>query len=74
MRLELATLFSGSPISVDLVDDFLAPAWRNLCTNAVAGIMAVVGGRAELYKYAGVRHIALQLALEVRRPLRIFVL
>jgi 2-dehydropantoate 2-reductase len=49
---------------VELTGDFLTAAWRKLCHNAVAGLMALVGRSAELFREAEMHALALRLAEE----------
>ena len=49
---------------VEPVDDFLTQAWRKLTVNAVAGLMALTGRRAEMFRRPDVAAVARALALE----------
>jgi 2-dehydropantoate 2-reductase len=49
---------------VELVDDFLTPAWHKLAVNAVAGLMALSGRRAAMFQDAEVQRLARALAAE----------
>jgi 2-dehydropantoate 2-reductase len=49
---------------VEIVDDFLTPAWHKLAVNAVAGLMALSGRRAAMFRDAGVQRLARALAAE----------
>ena len=63
----LAALFRNGGASVELVDDFLTAQWRKLCMNAVAGLMAVIGRTAEIYRSERFGELAHRLASECIR-------
>jgi 2-dehydropantoate 2-reductase len=56
----VAALLDGA----ELADDFLAQAWRKLAVNAVAGLMALTGRRAVIFRRPDIRALARALALE----------
>jgi 2-dehydropantoate 2-reductase len=56
----IAALLDG----VELADDFAAQAWRKLAVNAVAGLMALTGRRAVIFRRPDIRALARALALE----------
>jgi 2-dehydropantoate 2-reductase len=56
----IAALLDGS----ELVGDFTEQAWRKLAVNAVAGLMALTGRRAAMYRRPDIRPLARALALE----------
>lgn len=59
-----ADLFVPSIVSVTPVPDFHTEAWRKLCMNAVAALMALAGRRVGMYARPDVRDLALALAAE----------
>jgi len=59
----LAQLLDGAA-QVDLVPDFTTEAWRKLCVNAVAGLMALAGRRAGIFRQAEMAALARALATE----------
>lgn len=61
----LARLLDGSPAQIDVVDDFLTEGWRKLCVNGAAGLMALCGRPAEIFRREDIRAIAVRLAAEV---------
>jgi 2-dehydropantoate 2-reductase len=56
----VAALLEG----VEVTADFVTEAWRKLTVNAVAGLMAVTGRRAAIFRRADVAALARALALE----------
>ncbi|HEX5618580.1 MAG TPA: oxidoreductase [Solirubrobacteraceae bacterium] len=56
----IAALLDGA----ELADDFTAQAWRKLAVNAVAGLMALTGRRAAMFRRPDIRTLARALALE----------
>ncbi len=54
----------GRTAQVDLVPDFTTEAWRKLCVNAVAGLMALAGRRAGVFRQAELSALARALATE----------
>jgi 2-dehydropantoate 2-reductase len=56
----IAALLDGA----ELADDFTAQAWRKLAVNAVAGLMALTGRRAVMFRRPDIRALARALALE----------
>jgi 2-dehydropantoate 2-reductase len=56
----VAALLDGA----ELADDFTAQAWRKLAVNAVAGLMALTGRRAAMFRRPDIRALARALALE----------
>jgi 2-dehydropantoate 2-reductase len=56
----VAALLDGA----ELAGDFTAQAWRKLAVNAVAGLMALTGRRAVIFRRPDVRALARALALE----------
>jgi len=56
----IAALLDGA----ELADDFTAQAWRKLAVNAVAGLMALTGQRAAMFRRPDIRALAHALALE----------
>lgn len=58
-----AALF-GAEAEVTVGGDYAREAWRKLCANAVAGIMAVVGRPAAVYRLDDVREVSRGLARE----------
>ncbi len=65
----LAELLAGGA-RVDLVEDFTSEAWRKLCVNAVAGLMALAGRRAAMFCDARIAGLAHDLAVECLRVAR----
>ncbi|WP_406300069.1 2-dehydropantoate 2-reductase [Embleya sp. NBC_00888] len=61
---EFVDLFRDADAQVSTADDFHSAAWRKLCINAVAGIMAVMGARAGIFESAAMCDLALRLAEE----------
>jgi 2-dehydropantoate 2-reductase len=59
----LARMLDGAA-QVDLVPDFTTEAWRKLCVNAVAGLMALAGRRADVFRQAEMAALARALAAE----------
>jgi 2-dehydropantoate 2-reductase len=59
-----AAAIAGLLDGVELADDFTAQAWRKLAVNAVAGLMALTGRRAAMFRRPDVRALARALALE----------
>ena len=57
-------LFDGSRVQIQLVDDFVTDAWRKLAANAVAGLMALSGRRAAMYRRDDIRRLGRALAAE----------
>jgi 2-dehydropantoate 2-reductase len=57
-------LFDGSRLRIQYLDDFVTDAWRKLAANAVAGLMALSGRRAAIYRRDDVRRLARALAAE----------
>jgi 2-dehydropantoate 2-reductase len=55
----------GDAADVELVDDFVTEAWRKLCGNAVAGLMALAGRRSGMFARKDVRALSGRLAREV---------
>jgi 2-dehydropantoate 2-reductase len=51
-------------IGATLVEDFATEAWRKLTVNAIAGLMALTGRRAEIFAREDIRRVARELALE----------
>jgi 2-dehydropantoate 2-reductase len=49
---------------VEITADFVTEAWRKLAVNAVAGLMALTGRRAEMFEREDVRALARALARE----------
>jgi 2-dehydropantoate 2-reductase len=49
---------------IEIAGDFVTQAWRKLAVNAVAGLMALTGRRAEMLRRADVRPVARALAAE----------
>jgi 2-dehydropantoate 2-reductase len=56
----VAELLDGA----ELADDFLGQAWRKLAVNAVAGLMALTGRRAGMFRRPDIDALARALALE----------
>ena len=56
----VAALLDGA----ELVDDFAGQAWRKLAVNAVAGLMALTGRRAGMFRRPDINALARALALE----------
>lgn len=55
----VADALHGSRCSVDLSEDFAALAWRKLMQNAAAGLMALTGRRAGMFRRHDVARLAL---------------
>jgi 2-dehydropantoate 2-reductase len=55
----------GDAAEIQLVDDFVTEAWRKLCANAVAGLMALAGRRSGMFAREDVRALGRRLAREV---------
>jgi 2-dehydropantoate 2-reductase len=49
----------GTRCAVDLVDDFVSPAWHKLLHNAVAGLMVLTGRGARMYQETEIAHLVL---------------
>lgn len=49
---------------VEIVDDFVTPAWHKLAVNAVAGLMALTGRRAAMFRAPDAQRLARALAAE----------
>jgi 2-dehydropantoate 2-reductase len=49
---------------VEIVDDFTTPAWHKLAVNAVAGLMALTGRRAAMFRAPDAQRLARALAAE----------
>ncbi len=49
---------------VEIVDDFSTPAWHKLAVNAVAGLMALTGRRAAMFRDRDMQGLARALAAE----------
>jgi 2-dehydropantoate 2-reductase len=63
----IAELFQGADaagVRVEIADDFVTQAWRKLAVNAVAGLMALTGRRAAMFRRADMRVVARALAAE----------
>jgi 2-dehydropantoate 2-reductase len=56
----VAALLDGA----ELADDFVSEAWHKLAVNAVAGLMALTGRRAAMFRRDDIRALARALALE----------
>jgi 2-dehydropantoate 2-reductase len=54
----------GGAAAVELVPDFTTEAWRKLCVNAVAGLMALAGRRAGIFRQDEMAGLARGLAAE----------
>ncbi len=61
---DLAALFAGSSAAVDVLDDFPSDAWLKLIFNAVAGLEALAGRRAEIFRIPEVRELGRHYAAE----------
>ena len=59
----LGDLFGGEA-EVEIRDDFLSAAWKKLCANAVAGILAVTERRTEVLLEPDIRALADTMAVE----------
>jgi 2-dehydropantoate 2-reductase len=59
-----AALLADSWIDVATVPDFALEAWRKLTANAVAGLMALSGRRAAMFRRPDVQELARRYALE----------
>lgn len=59
-----AGLFGGTNVDARVIPDFLTEAWRKLCANAVASLMALVGRRAEVFARSDMATVARSLAAE----------
>lgn len=57
-------LFAGSWLDVEPTADFELDSWRKLTVNAAAGLMALSGRRAAMFRLASVQELARRLALE----------
>jgi 2-dehydropantoate 2-reductase len=56
----VAALLAGA----EIVDDFVTPAWHKLAVNAVAGLMALTGRRAAMFRAPEAQRLARALAAE----------
>ena len=54
----------GDTVEVGFTDDFATEAWRKLCHNATAGLMALAGRPAVIFRDPEVHALALALATE----------
>ena len=54
----------GAEAEVEIRDDFVSAAWKKLCANAVAGILAVTGRRTEVLLEPDIRSLADTMAVE----------
>ena len=61
---EFADLMAGGNAEIAVTEDFMSQAWQKLCINAVAGLMAVVGCRAGVFRHRATRDLAFRLAEE----------
>lgn len=59
----VARLLDG-PARIDLVEDFTTEAWRKLVLNAMAGLMALAGRRAGMFRDPDVAALATDLGRE----------
>ena len=59
----LGELF-GAEAEVEVRDDFISAAWKKLCANAVAGILAVTERRTEVLLEPDIRELADTMAVE----------
>jgi 2-dehydropantoate 2-reductase len=59
----LARMLDGAA-RVDLAPDFTTEAWRKLCVNVVAGLMALAGRRAGIFRQPEMAALARALAAE----------
>ena len=59
----LAELFGGEA-EVEIRPDFVSAAWKKLCANAVAGLLAVTGRRTEVLSEPDVHALAETMAVE----------
>ncbi len=60
----LGALLAGTRAQVELTDDFVTAAWRKLTVNAVAGLMALTGQGAGMYRDEALAGLARRLAAE----------
>jgi 2-dehydropantoate 2-reductase len=60
----VARAFAGTLCTVDLHEDFTTVAWRKLVQNAMAGLMALSGRRAGMYRRADVAGLARAYVIE----------
>lgn len=61
---ELADLMRGGLVTVEETGDFVTEVWRKLTSNAVAGLMALAGRRASIYRGDDLQTLARDLAAE----------
>jgi 2-dehydropantoate 2-reductase len=59
----LARMLDGAA-QVDLMPDFTTEAWRKLCVNVLAALMALAGRRAGIFRQAEMAALARALAVE----------
>jgi 2-dehydropantoate 2-reductase len=59
-----ADAVAGLLEGVEIVDDFTTQAWHKLTVNAVAGLMALTGRRAAMFRRPDAQRLARALALE----------
>jgi 2-dehydropantoate 2-reductase len=59
-----AEIVAGLLDGVEVVDDFATPAWHKLAVNAVAGLMALTGRRAAMFRAPDAQRLGRALAAE----------